>query len=191
MLKISIDPKATVIGSLPQGGQGIEIGVHEGDLSERLIRFTKPKRLYLIDPWAVFDDDTHADSWYGSRKVTEKDMDARHQRVVKRVGWLNNVTILRDFSQNVADRFDDETMDFVYIDGDHSYEAVKRDIALYGPKVKPGGVLIGDDFRPGEWWGMGVIRAFTETLADHKSWRLLLKLGDQIIIRKTGYKRRN
>lgn len=184
MLKISIDPRAIVLGALPHNGHGIEIGVHEAEFSEKVLRETKPKKLFLIDPWAVFDDDEHASSWYGSGKVTQKDLDDRYARVQKRVGRQKAVTIIRDFSHQVADQFEDESMDFVYVDGDHSYEAVKRDIALYGPKVKRGGYLIGDDFRPGQWWGMGVINAFTETLVDQSTWRLLLKVGDQIVLRK-------
>ena len=50
-----------------------------------------------------------------------------------------------------------------YIDGDHSYEAVTRDIATYRAKVKPNGVLAGDDYGlQGGWWNDGVTRAVDE-----------------------------
>ena len=55
-------------------------------------------------------------------------------------------------SQDAAGRFADGSLDYVYIDGEHSYEAVTRDLASYFPKVRPGGHLIGDDYG---WTGVG------------------------------------
>jgi hypothetical protein len=59
--------------------------------------------------------------------------------------------------------FDNETCDFVYIDADHSYEAVKADILAWLPKVKVGGTLAGDDCTAG-----GVVQAIAELLPDHQ-----------------------
>ncbi len=48
-------------------------------------------------------------------------------------------------SRNAARIFKDGSCDLVFIDGDHSYEAAKRDIEMWLPKVKPGGILCGHD----------------------------------------------
>lgn len=45
-----------------------------------------------------------------------------------------------------AKYFDDGSLDVVWLDADHSYEAVKADIAAWLPKIRPGGVIGGDDF---------------------------------------------
>ena len=42
--------------------------------------------------------------------------------------------------------FEDNSLDFVLIDADHSYQAVKEDLRAWVPKVKPGGVIAGDDY---------------------------------------------
>lgn len=49
-------------------------------------------------------------------------------------------------SVEAAAEFDDESLDWVFIDADHSYEAVVADIAAWAPKLKPGGLLSGHDY---------------------------------------------
>jgi len=61
---------------------------------------------------------------------------------------IDRVTFLRWPSPEVADLFEDESLDAVLIDGDHDYEPVKRDIRGWMYKIKPGGYLAGDDVDP-------------------------------------------
>lgn len=61
-------------------------------------------------------------------------------------------------SVEAAKRFKDGTIDFVFIDSDHSYESVKEDLEAWWPKVKVGGALGGHDYHP----SFGVIRAVDE-----------------------------
>jgi hypothetical protein len=58
----------------------------------------------------------------------------------------------------VAD-FEDESMDCVFFDGDHTYEGIKKDIDLYAPKVRKGGALLFDDYSSSF---MGVVNAIDE-----------------------------
>ncbi len=69
------------------------------------------------------------------------------------------VTLIALESERASKLFPDQSLDCVFIDGEHSYEPVLRDINLWKPKVKPGGYLSGDDY--GEPWG-GVIKAVDE-----------------------------
>jgi hypothetical protein len=58
-------PKAArLLHVLPKGGSGAEIGVHLGDFSS-LLRWSKPRKLFLIDPWKYASGDQYKDSWYG------------------------------------------------------------------------------------------------------------------------------
>ena len=59
-----------------------------------------------------------------------------------------------------APLFSNEYFDFIYIDGDHDYEAVRSDLEVWYPKLKKFGVMCGDDF--GHPSGFGVIQAVTE-----------------------------
>jgi predicted O-methyltransferase YrrM len=70
----------------------------------------------------------------------------------------------------------DESLDFVFIDADHSYEAVKRDIAAWLPKVKSGGIIAGHDYCV--WPGFGVIEAVTEAFERVDVWRGSKGMGD-------------
>ena len=76
-----------------------------------------------------------------------------------------HTTLLRKKGVDAATQFEDESIDFVYIDGDHSYDFVKNDIAAWYPKVKQGGILSGHDYTPGnpqKGHIYGVIQAVTE-----------------------------
>jgi hypothetical protein len=55
-------------------------------------------------------------------------------------------TYIRNKSEAVANKFSDSEIDILYVDGDHSYESVSRDLELYHPKIKEGGVLGGHDY---------------------------------------------
>ena len=63
-------------------------------------------------------------------------------------------------SASASKLFPDNFFDFIYIDGDHSYEAVKNDLHMWHPKLKKYGVMCGDDFS--HISGRGVIEAVQE-----------------------------
>jgi hypothetical protein len=95
---------------------------------------------------------------------------------------LGTVEVLRTTSREAAKHFTDQSLDFAYIDGDHRYAAVSEDIRLYWPKIKPGGLLIGDDYRTNVN-SEGVARAFGDLLATPDIF-VEFKIGSQIGIRK-------
>jgi predicted O-methyltransferase YrrM len=72
-----------------------------------------------------------------------------------------NYKSIKATSKTASKKFADESLDVVFIDLTHTYEAVKEDIALWLPKVKKGGILGGDDYH--ENWP-GVIQAVDELL---------------------------
>lgn len=74
---------------------------------------------------------------------------------------FNNIVHHQDYSYNVVDKFEDSSIDFIYIDAEHTYESVKRDLELYLPKLKKGGIIGGHDYH--EVWP-GVCKAIDEKL---------------------------
>jgi predicted O-methyltransferase YrrM len=58
-------------------------------------------------------------------------------------GWT--VTLIRSDTAEAADRFADGSVDFCFLDGDHSYLGVARDIAAWRPKMRAGGIMAGHD----------------------------------------------
>lgn len=60
------------------------------------------------------------------------------------------IHVIRDLSDMAACHFADHSLDFVFIDADHDYEYVKKDIDAWFPKVKKGGILAGHDYHVGQ-----------------------------------------
>lgn len=150
----------------PKFSVGVEIGVNDGDFSERILEIIRPKQLHLIDPWEFVDDPLYSEAPYGSRNVDGQNMmDEKYNSVKKRFAHLinkNHVVIHRCLSENIYNTFEDNYFDWIYVDGNHFYDFIKKDLTLYYSKVKTGGFIAGDDYYPDDLSGTGVKRAVDE-----------------------------
>jgi hypothetical protein len=136
-LKIVTD-RTTLLEFMPKGGHVVEIGVAAGDFSASILEVTQPVRLYLIDPW---------------ESGRYKDL---HKGVMARFSGDSRVSILRGYSTERAADIPDGSLDWAYVDGDHSFKGVSTDLALLLPKMKPNGIIAGDDYT--RWSGNGLHR---------------------------------
>lgn len=129
---------------------GVEIGVNTGKHALNVLKVLSIKHLYLIDPYIET-------ALYGDPAFR------------KRIA-LNNLKCFKDkisflfLKSEDAINFIPDNVDFVYIDGDHNYNVVKKDIKLYYPKVKDGGVFGGEDFSPRN---IGISKAVIEFVEKH------------------------
>jgi len=162
----SIPPRGRLLARLPKGGVCAEIGVWRGDFSERILEMTRPARLHLIDPWRAVAAEGYERAHYGGELTGgQAEMDAVYAAVLERFAGDRKkgvVEVHRLSSLEAAGRFREGELDFVYIDGNHRYEFVKADLEAYAPKVRPGGLLAGDDYGVEGWWEDGVTRAVDE-----------------------------
>jgi len=151
---------------VPAGGTCAEIGVWKGDFSQRILDVVDPAELHLIDPWRAMQDVAYEDAWYGGMlEHGQRDMDAVHRSVLDRFAPAREAGIVQVHrlpSAEAAPRFPDAYFDFVYIDGNHYVEYVRADLEAWAPKVRPGGVIGGDDYGREGWWDDGVTRAVDE-----------------------------
>lgn len=132
-----------------------EIGVWKGHaityLAKAMLKTKKDFHLYAVDVW---------ETWIGRPMVvpiTPEAMPAfleevRHvyeiyNKNVQDAGVRKYITDIKMDSHSAAARFKDNELDAVYIDANHSYEYVKKDIELWRVKVRPGGVISGHDYR--------------------------------------------
>jgi hypothetical protein len=124
---------------------GVEVGVLNGDLSNFLLEnFLKIKKLYLIDPWKKYAKHEYVDS---INDKSQKEYDQIYLSVKqKMLRHEKKVEILRGTSGDVIDKFHEQSLDFVYLDGNHMYENVFKDISLWYPKIKKSGILFGNNF---------------------------------------------
>jgi len=139
---------------------GIEIGVYDGWNSLEILETLPIKKLYLIDPYKSYDD-----YFENEDSETQKDLDKRRivtREVLKK--YKDKIVFVYDFSEKAVEKINEE-VDFVYIDGNHEYSFVKKDIELYFPKVKKGGLIGGHDYNfspETEKKHFGVVKAVQE-----------------------------
>jgi hypothetical protein len=146
-------------------GQAVEIGVLRGGFSAQILGTWEGARLTCVDPWREFPSDEYVDNANFSQGDHEKNFEETTRRLA---GYGPRSRILRKTSQEGAGEFPNESLDFVYIDAQHHYEAVREDIRLWYPKVKRGGVLGGHDYLDGVVANslFGVKRAVDEFAAE-------------------------
>jgi ADP-heptose:LPS heptosyltransferase len=94
------------------------------------------------------------DTWEGSKENFE-DEDVINKTLYEK--FLSNINPVKDFvkiiksdSVKAADNFENESVDFLFIDGSHEYDDVKKDLIAWFPKVKIGGTIAGHDYS-GDW----------------------------------------
>ena len=122
-------------------GIGVEIGVQRGEFSRHLLQYWPGERLYMVDTWRHLKG--YLDMANGDHNVQLDNMAKAFMATYEADA---RAVILRDYSVSASNLFPDKSLDFVFIDGDHSYAAAKADIEAWAPKVKAGGILCGHDY---------------------------------------------
>lgn len=128
----------------PINGIIAELGVFKGDFSQQIIDTCKPKKIVLIDAWYMFSTIMSGDE--NGNNIEYHIADNLYLEVLKRFENNSIVEIERDFT-NILKTYDDNYFDAIYIDADHSYEAVKKDLNNAYQKVKDGGIIAGHDYE--------------------------------------------
>jgi hypothetical protein len=172
-----------LLAQLPREAACAEIGTWQGDFAERILKSRRPRVLHLVDPWEHREEHTYERAMFGGTREGQAEMDAIHSSVLERFDSAierGQVEVHRCRSVEAAASFADGSLDWVYIDGDHTYEAVKADLDAYYRTVRPGGLLAGDDYGVPGWWGDGVTRAVEEFAAKAP----LRTIGSQFLLQK-------
>lgn len=121
--------------------KGAEIGVDRGRFSEYMLTRNPEMHLFLVDPWR----------W----KLRGE---SRYRSTVRRMeAFGDRATIIRKDSFDAVHGIRDGSLDFVYIDGDHTFDYVMTDLIWWAKKVRYGGVVSGHDYY--RFRGGGVVAA--------------------------------
>jgi hypothetical protein len=123
-------------------GLGIEIGVERGWFSKVILETCPNLKLFLLDCWDYPINNYH-DRDVGSLDEQLKIMAKTFARTRK---YNNRVSIIKGYSDEYAKIFPDNFFDFIYIDANHKYEEVKKDLELWYPKLKSSGLFSGHDY---------------------------------------------
>jgi hypothetical protein len=159
---------------------GCEIGVYKAFHALSILENTEIEKLYLIDPYEMYEKYEEGHAHYGVDQVPLSD--AQREAIDRLKKYKNKIVWLNYLAED-AIKYITEELDFVYIDGNHAYDYVKQDIQNYYPKVKSGGVIGGHDFYNGFCREHdGVIKAVSE-FAVNNNLNLQVELPDWWIIK--------
>jgi len=119
----------------------VEVGSYKGRSTHALLTGC-PGLVYAVDPWVTLDGAYRPGAF---------------KTFLANVGYLRNLRVIQVGSPGAAGAFRNESIDMVFIDGDHSYEGVKADIKAWLPKTRK--LICGHDYTPNT---PGVGRAVNE-----------------------------
>lgn len=120
-----------------------EVGIGYGFHAKEILENTKIKTLHLIDPMQYYPNDAFANDVinYGGFEKLIKNIKLHLKEYENRYIWYRQPSLTITNEQ-----IPDKSLDAVFIDADHSYEAVKHDLKFWWKKIKKGGWLLGDDY---------------------------------------------
>jgi predicted O-methyltransferase YrrM len=128
-----------------EGASFVEVGSWLGRsaalMAVEIINSGKSIKFACVDPWEDGGPDLRDTNYYKDLPNPVYDTFLHNVSPVRHV-----IATLRMQSTTAALHFGNESVDFLMLDGDHSYEAVHDDIEAWLPKMKPGGVIAGDDY---------------------------------------------
>lgn len=155
---VKLYPRHSVRAALKKFGvtpiKMIEVGTFRGIHAQKMFETLEIEKMYVVDPWeeteSYRDNNPGATQSLLSKAEKETDKRLKGKPVIK----------IKDFSDNAINKIK-ENVDFIYIDGDHSYKQAKKDMINYWGKLKPGGIMGGHDIT-NPYDDYGVCRAFYE-----------------------------
>lgn len=116
---------------------GAEVGVYKGAYTEKFCK--AGLKMFAIDPWKAYQGS-------GRTQAEQDRQDFLYGHTQRTLAPYKNCTIIRADSVDGAQQFADESLDFVYLDGDHSFAHIAADLVAWTKKVRRGGIVAGHDY---------------------------------------------
>jgi hypothetical protein len=127
-----------------------EVGIGYGTHAKYILKNNDIDKLHLVDPMVFYPNDAFSDEIYKceTRVSGVKPFDELHDLICKELDpWSSKYVWHRMRSLEITDlQIPDGSLDCVFVDGDHSYEAVKQDLPFWWRKIRVGGQMLGDDY---------------------------------------------
>ena len=126
------------------GNVFIDVGCFIGGFTAVMAREAKKRggQVYSID---LFKDSHEPLDWW--KEHATFDIKNLFIHNMEQIGVIDTIKVISGVSWETAGQFKNNSVDFVFIDADHHYESVKKDILAWYPKVKEGGIISGHDFN--------------------------------------------
>jgi predicted O-methyltransferase YrrM len=145
-----VEDRRAMLTHMPRRAVCAELGVLRGEFSREILDITHPSKLHLID---IAADAVTAVTSRFTREIAD-----------------GIVQVHQGDSAEIASQMPAGYFDWVYIDADHTYDAVKRDLDAAGRTLKPGGLIALNDyiyFAPSDFAKYGVVEAVNEWCVAH------------------------
>jgi len=140
----------------------LEIGIHKGDFSEELLRKFNPKKLLLVDPWIAYNDLIYQKSWYGNTLHSNQNIQDQYFLDVNKRFEKDILENKIELHRKTSDEFflgNKSIFDLIYIDGNHLFEFVKKDVENSLKFINNDGLIVLDDYGLKGWWLDGITKA--------------------------------
>lgn len=118
---------------------GVELGVYKGEFTQRFCKVGL--KMYAIDPWKAYAEYNEPER---NNQARQDFVYGHTQRLL--VPYKDLAVIIRKTSMEAVKDFEDESLDFVYIDAHHGFKFVTEDIYEWSKKVRKGGIVSGHDY---------------------------------------------
>ena len=135
---------------------GAEIGVAEGRNSKQMCEQNPGVRLLCVDPWLKYR---------GNRRGGPQEQHDRNVKIARRILAPFDTKIVQAFSMDAVRDVPMESLDFVYIDGNHGFDFVMQDIIEWSRRVRKGGIVSGHDYY--HFQAAGVVEAVDAYVLAH------------------------
>lgn len=128
---------------------GVEVGVLGGRVSQILLRHRPLLTLWMVDLWSLNPSPDYlatGDEWSRVSNVARwRAIRGRARNNTKFAG--SRAVLVQADTEAGAMRIPDASLDFAFLDDDHSESGCRRSIAAWYPKIKPGGWIGGHDYE--------------------------------------------
>lgn len=167
-----------------------EVGVWQGQFASHILGLCPGiTAYYMIDPWRPLA------SWNKPLNVSVERFAEAHRLAIESTAFAaSKVEVLRGTTSEVASRLPDGSLDLVYVDGDHTLRGIVIDLVRMLPKVRPGGILCGDDYHEDPWhhgfaYEPTLVRPFAQHFAEAMDLPFVAMPFRQFMIinQRTGY----
>jgi hypothetical protein len=132
---------------LPKDAVCAEVGVFRGEFSRQILEITGPRELHLIDGWWELYGECFPAFWGEYTLHGKLTTRQAYEDALERTEPYRDITTIHvGNDMEILERFPDAYFDWVYLDSGHVYEDTLLELALLERKVKPTGIICGDDF---------------------------------------------
>lgn len=179
-----LSDRNSIVQNIPKNAVWVEIGVYRGDFSQKILELSNPAELHLIDNWKfeVHEHNPFSDApdnfsgfsgkihWQHFGDDANATQEENYNHVMDRFSRSQKVKVTRSDSLEGIQALQNEYFDVMYIDANHQYEYVLRDMMEARKKLKPGGIMLLNDFYEGPGGAeqnLGVIGAVNTFVKRH------------------------